>query len=95
MAGNGLGQPQLLRPNEWRAVAALEDKPIYVDGPYVSTAQAISAAQSLAGIESVAAGGHYVVSSLLAYHVTPYVNALAKCLAAAGNQPSGQKPIRF
>lgn len=93
MSNAGLGDVQLLRPNEWRGVVALRVKPVYIDGPYSSTSQAEAAANSLLGIESVSAGGLYVVSAVLADHLDPYVNAIAKCLAAAGNAPSGQHPI--
>ena len=93
MSDNGLGDAQLLRPNEWRGVVALKVKPIYIDGPYSSVSQAETAANGLVGIESVASGGLYVVSAVLADHLDSYVDALAKCVAAAGDAPSGQQPI--
>jgi hypothetical protein len=93
MSDNGLGDAQLLRANEWRGVVALKVKPVYIDGPYSSVSQAETAAGGLEGIESVASGGLYVVSAVLADHLDSYVDALAKCLAAAGDAPSGQPPI--
>ena len=34
-----------------------------------------------------------MVSTFLSYHVDSYVNAVADCLAKAGDAPSGQPPI--
>jgi hypothetical protein len=93
MTSNGFGQPLLLQANEWRAVVALKQAPVFIEGPYLSDSQAQVAAASLNGVETVAAGGLYVVSALLHYHLDADVNALATCLGKAGDAPSGQKPI--
>jgi hypothetical protein len=94
LSGAGLARVQLLRPNEWRGVApSANPQPVYVDGPFKTRSAAATSAGGLLGIESVAAGGFYVVSGVLHHRLGPYVTAAAKCLAKAGNAPSGQKPI--
>ena len=93
LSNNGLGQPLLLRPNEWRGTVALKQVPVYIEGPYQSTSQAQIAANALVGIESEAAGGLYMVSTFSSFHVDSYVNAVADCLAKAGDAPSGQTPL--
>jgi hypothetical protein len=55
-------------------------KPVFVDGPYKSAAEAKSSAASLAGVQDAANGGLYVASAALTSKAGPVVRAVAKCL---------------
>jgi hypothetical protein len=64
----------------WSGVERKSGKPVFVDGPYKSAAEAKSSAASLAGVQDAANGGLYVASAALTSKAGPVVRAVAKCL---------------
>jgi hypothetical protein len=57
-------------------------RPIYVDGPYKSVADANKSASTLDGVEQVHSGGLWVVSAALRGGTGPAVQRVAQCLNA-------------
>lgn len=84
-----LRQANLYKPAKsgdglWSAVERKSGKPVFVDGPYKSAAEAKTSAASLVGVQDAAKGGLYVVSAAVRSHAGPVVRIVAKCLQARG-----------
>jgi hypothetical protein len=81
-----LVQAGLLRPGRgaefgtWQGTDPASHRPIYVDGPYKSVADANTSAGTLQGVEQVQGGGLWVVSASLRGGTGPAVQRVAKCL---------------
>jgi len=88
---SGLLNPHAIATGEWEALSPATQVPVFVQGPYLTAAEAQAYAQTYTGINLVAPGGLYVASADLTSHLQFWVNAVAKCLS----QTSGSGTISF
>jgi hypothetical protein len=80
LAQAGLYKPAKSGDGLWSAVERKSGKPVFVDGPYKSAAEAKTSAASLVGVQDAAKGGLYVVSAAVRSNAGPVVRMVAKCL---------------
>ena len=76
----GLADGHLTAGQDWEAIDPLRVKPVFVDGPYKTPADAAASASSLAGAADAMQGGRFVVSAALTSHLKADVKDVAQCL---------------
>lgn len=81
LAGTGLKDVHSPSAGEWTAKDPLGGASLFVDGPFVSHADAGKDGDSLSAVQAVGVGGLYVVTANLNTHEGGTVRAVAKCLA--------------
>lgn len=87
MQRKSLIDPHAIQSEEWEGLSPLDKKtPMFVMGPFKTTDLVQQYVKTYTGINLVAAGGLYVVSSALHSHLEFQVNALALCLKSATGQ---------
>jgi hypothetical protein len=84
----GLIRARTLGPDRWWATDFATLKPVYVDGPFKTVAQAKADVSSLQGVESAVRGGLYVVNAALSSHINNDVTLVAACLSTTTGRGS-------
>jgi hypothetical protein len=84
----GLVHAKALGPDRWWARDLATLKPVYVDGPFKTVAEAKADVASLQGVEYAERGGLYVVNAALDAHINNDVHFVAACLSTTSGRGS-------